>query len=399
MDDNPDATAKSLISLSFLMSALVTLIKGAWINRHLRLKDTIIVISAVGCVLVGSLGLLLFLANKLSLDAFGVVLVGLIPGLEAISNLRVAVVRAHAYIHRNAALSNKLSKFCYLRHGRPLNDTQKRELNVHPACVASTYIRVPASYSKTQMTHVRLWHGTVVNVNDNVIVLKDRNDIGDPVLWWNAANNAVDVVSNPSKAQLSTPKQAARALVAVAEICMIGDSVFEYHEESLRNLAAGSAGLRSAMFGTPASVCSSFLSATGLSAAWGPVDESTREIFTTNSGNLKRGKKYCMLFFMLLVESSLFDDMDEKGPDGRPLPTADQVIEAFRCTNEDKQRSFIMQKWLSRYGLTGERLEKYNSASANGTLAASPQASYALIPLHANAAVPQNTQATRLGIN
>ena len=372
MDDNPDATAKSLISLSFLMSALVTLIKGAWINRHLRLKDTILMISAVGCVLVGSLGLLLFLANKLSLDAFGVVLIGLIPGLEAISNLRFAVVRAHAYMRRNPALSNKLSKFCYLRHGRPLNDTQRQELDLHPAFDTSTYLRVPASYSTTEMTDVRLWHGTVVKVDGNVIVLKDKNNISDPVLWWKAANSAVDVISNPSKARLSTPKQAARALEAVAEICMIGDSVFEYHEESLRMLAAEYGRFRFAMFGTPASVCSSFLSAIGLLGEWGPVDESTRELFTTNFRYLNRGKKYGMLFFMLLVESSLFDDMDENRPDGRPLRTADQVIDIFRDTNEDKKRSFITQSWLSRYGLTGELLARYNSESADRIHAASP---------------------------
>ena len=401
MDDNPDATAKLLIALAFFMSALLTLINGfkTWFNKHLRLEVGILVVSGTGCVLAGLSGLILFLANKLSLDAFGVVLIGLIPGLEAISGLRVAVLKAHVRMRKKTALHNELSKFCYLRHGRPLNDTQRQALGVDAACVTSTYLRVPASYSTTEMTNVRMWNGIVVKVDDKVIVLKDKNDIGDPVMWWKAANSAVDVVSSPSKARLSKPEQVARALEAVAEICMIGDSVLKYHGESLRKLAAESGKLKQAMFATPASVCSSFLSAIGLSGEWGPVDESTKELFTANFENLNRAKKYGMLFFMLLVESSLFDDVTEIGPDGRPLRTADRVIKAFEDTKEDSVRSFITQNWLSRYGLTGVRLARYNNDSEDGTRAAAPQVSYALIPLHANAAVPQDTQETRLDIN
>ncbi|CDF36265.1 unnamed protein product [Chondrus crispus] len=386
---------RGLITVAFVTSALlaVTTAMKKWLRHHACLEMFLVVVSASLCFLTGLTGLLLFLFGKLSLDAFGVVLVGLIPGIEASSRLRMSVLRPHACMRKRPALHRRPADFCYLRHGpAPPADVQQ-SLELDTKCDIRTYIRCPYSSKKKSLEKpigesrkemVSMWHANVLQVEKNVVNLQDLDDSGDSIAWWYAANDALHLVRNPSKARFTKSVQVTRALELVAELAMIGDAIFEYHGQSLRNYANGAEELTDALYRTPASVYTEFLGAVGILNAWGRVDMTLRNSFVNRFHFLRRGEKYGMLFFILLTKSSLFnfDSGITASKDGEHT-SAIQIIEIFRKTCSRKERTEVTGRWLAGYGLLPTCLSRYkkdDAEPANGIDAMGRTTSYTLTP-------------------
>lgn len=218
----------------------------------------------------GLIGLFLFLSGRISVDAFGVILIGLLPGLEASGKLRIG---AYLAIRHRPALHNHLSRLCYVRHESPPDSGSLGVRNIR----ATTCIRKPASAKaidnsppQRPLTHCD-WVVSgdsryesfrleglpssaaevegrfccvsdrhILKFNDNVIVLRDFTDSHNAVRWWKAANEAVAVVHNPWTIPLQNRETASRALELIAEITMIGMAILEYHGNSLRRYVESS---------------------------------------------------------------------------------------------------------------------------------------------------------------
>lgn len=385
---------RTLIPLAVFTSSVLAVATGFQnrLNEHLYIEIFVVSVTAIGCILCGLFGLLLYLTEQMSLDAFGVVLIGLLPGLEAAGKLRISELFARARMRKKPALHNRIAKLQYLRHGRAPKKEEFGELQ----CSATTYLRNPASSRLEPKDDLvcSLWHGQVLGYNEKVIILKDLNDTGDAVRWWRAANNAVEVARDPSMMRVQKRSRAIRALELVAEIAMIGDSVLKYHSTTLRKFAKKSRSLSEALSATPASVCAAFLDSVGLSEEWGPVNDTLRNNFVERFDDLNRAKRYGMLFFILLNESRLFQKVTEKTVDGRSYANAEKVIQSFKESEEPSSRKSVTLQWLSRYGLNPDRLNKHGADDRgidNSAKESSPAHSYVMIPLHDDACVPDQT--------
>ncbi|CDF36263.1 unnamed protein product [Chondrus crispus] len=400
--DFPVWAERTLVALATIMSAVLALSIGLqrWLDKRLWAEVIIVGISASSCIITAFFGFGFYIVGKLSQDAFGIILTGLIPAVQSATRVRLSTLRARLLMRRKGALHDKIADFCYLRHGKsPPPDVQAvlcKKLK------ATTYLRYPASANISRMCpEVQMWHAKIMRSSDNIIHLKDLNDVGDPVKWWKRANSADDIVRSPSRAQMSKHEQVTNALNLVAEIAMIGDSVLECHANRLINHAQNSNRLTRALSATPVSVCNTFLTEVGLLEEWGPIDERLRDEFTTNFHKMCRAKKYGMLFFILLVESELFHDMHKPKPQHVREANADNVIKTFTETNEIKVRKFITDAWLRRYISGEDRLAKYNpkqDADARAPPPDRPSVIYALIPLHPEVSVTQETKKFSLAV-
>lgn len=386
-----------LIGLAICFSALLAVITGVqhkFKGRH-RVELFLVGVMATGCILCFLIGFFLFLSGRISLDAFGLVLIGLFPAFEATGKLRIG---AYLAMRRRPALHNRISTLSYVRHGKALEPGVLGE-NLSKA---TTYIRVPASSKAVQKilspfgttsTDDNIWGissvltssqgaeekdrysvlpGQVLKFDDNVVVLRDFNDTSDAVRWWKKANEALEVVQDPSKILLQSRETATRALELIAEISRIGDAIFNYHGESLRNYAKHSTKLSKALHGTPASVCNAFLDAVGLMEEWGPVDDGLKITFAYHFDDLRRRKQYGMLFFILLTESVLFHAVVEKTSDGIWLADANEVIHCFQDCADTRLREHVTLQWLSRYRLNKDRLDKYRQDNGPGDIISIP---------------------------
>lgn len=374
---------RTLISVAFTMSASLAILSSIqnWLDKSPKVEICVVSILAVGCISSGFIGWVLFLLEELSLDAFGVILIGLIPGFEALSRLRV--LKAKTLIRKRPALHNTLKDFSFLRHGKPPKPEVQKSLEIyHPT---TTYLIIPAcSKRKALKPNTEMWSKEIVWYNQRMITLKDKDGLDDSIRWWKATNSAVDLVRAPSRANFTERTQVTRALELVAEIAMIGDSVLLYHEEALKNHVGMSDNIRNALHATPASICTTFLRAIGLLEEWGPIDDAARDRFT-NSEDLGRGEKYGMLFFVLLVESRVFQASLGRGGQGGPwildeseYIRASDVIEKFKTSSQESDRVDITRKWLRQYFTNDGRFSKFagtQDRAGNGTATNSSSAS------------------------
>ncbi|CDF36264.1 unnamed protein product [Chondrus crispus] len=360
---------RTLISVAFTMSASLAILSGCsnWLHKRVRVEYYVVSILALGCIASGVIGWVLFLSEDLSLDAFGVILIGLIPGFEALGKLRVKALKAETLMRKRPALHNTLKDFSFLRHGNPPTPEVQEKLNIDP--LTRTYLRIPAcSKPKALKPKTEMWFGEIVQHDDKMITLKGKDDLGDAISWWKAANRGVDLVRCPSRARFTETIQVTRALELVAEIAMIGDSVLLNHEKALKKHVETSGNIRDALHATPASICTTFLRAIGLLEEWGPVDDAARDRYIqTEFKDFGRGKKYGMLFFILLVESHIFQaSLDKRGrcfgfckPEIEHTRASD-VIEAFKASSqESNERKGITTKWLRQYFTDDERFSKF----------------------------------------
>lgn len=356
----PPWKVATLICVALALSSVLAVLSGFknWLNKHRTIEFWVVLGSAAGCIACGLTGVILYLTGRLSLDAFSVVLIGLIPGIEAMSRLRITALLALQWMRRKPALHNNLQHFSYLRHGKPA-PFERNGANGTSAG-DRTYLRLPAcAKAKVKDNNSEpIWNGRIVEFNDKMIVLKGDNDLGDAVEWWTAANNAVDIVRSPTTARLSKSEQVLRALELVAEIAMIGDYVLFYHEESLQKFMRGSDGLWKASSATPKSIYMTLMRRLDMLGDWGEMSEEVvRRIRRVGFKSLPRGQKYGMLFFILLVESGLFNRAREKFHYHR---TARNVIKVFRDTKADEVRCAITKFWLMQYCEPRDRLFKYD---------------------------------------
>ncbi|CDF32183.1 unnamed protein product [Chondrus crispus] len=291
--------------------------------------------------------LLWFLAGIISGVAFGVILIGLIPSLDAMRRLVSMNPTEHLDLGARSALCIPIEQFEYLRHGEPPNANLQNNIDIH--FPTTTYIRVPSHESYTPLLPITcMWNGEIVRYNEKVIVLKDENNLGDAVMWWKAAKRGKKIIRNLEGVRLAHPKRIVRALELIAEMAMIGDSILHYYETALKEYAKSDQ-IRDAVHTTPSSVYSRILGAIGLLDEWGIVDDAKKERFIWEDfSELRRGDKYGMLFFILLNTSSFFDSRKEE-EDDFPRTTASDVTKIFMESNEDITRKSITEKWLSHY--------------------------------------------------
>jgi hypothetical protein len=373
MPDTVSDKEMALITISIACSVLLTVLSAARNGVISPLKypkfqlalGAVVFLACFGC---GFVGLILAWTHFITLEVFGVAIIGLIPAFQALVDL-FPTMFAQAIMGKKRSLNPSSKCFRYIRFDRGVtrDDQGVQVITDHELC----YIRLEASHNRPLDCSVenQVWYGFRVaekrDANGEVRAIKlcDMAN-GKNFLWWRAIVGASRVVARPHDIGLNTQAGAVAALSILSDIVIIGDLLLQHHgdflaktfNENMNDFSdpnrASPDLLRSSDYAermrlrslrhrveTCAVVCNLIINRLQLDG-WGPIDHRFKK-FPVGSSAV-RARKYAALFFMVCLESQLFLNIPKRwcGPD---------IINLI-WDEEPSKSAEAMTEWLTDLG-------------------------------------------------
>jgi hypothetical protein len=417
-----------LISISIACSVLLTVLSTArnGVVSPLKYPNFQLAIGGfvfLACFACSIVGLCLSWVHVISVEVFGVAIIGLVPAFQALVNL-FPTMFAQAFMGRKKSLQPSSKNFRYARFDRAvISDADGNQAVTNDEIC---YVRLEAAHNRPKDTSPenQVWYGYLVDErrdgmgNLRAIKLCDVAN-GKNFLWWRAIVSASRIVARPHSIGLYTQAGAVAALSVLADIVIIGDLLLQHHGDFLAtsfnenmndfsdpNRASPDLSrkdnyeermrLRSLRHRveTCAVVCNLMFNQLSLDG-WGPIDHNFSRFPAGTTA--VRARKYAAVFFMASLESQLFIRRPLKwsGPDIMNLIWDEAPEKVAEATTE----------WLQELGFSPpepsymKNALKTREVRANSTSARPPLAIQVLVHEGATIDLPPSPRLTNCRIS